>query len=366
MDIPEKTQSPSFDRMVYLRLTEACNMSCEHCFIPSNPKRLRLDEDGSRTVQHIVSISKPNETVLIQFHGGEPTIVGPRELSDWCALISARITDRKIVFGIQTNLAIDPTPYLALYKKYMGASIGVSWDYAIRALKGDRAESFEVVFWRNIDVLRRNGIEVTLVTTVTKELISAYNSGFKLLEFLASKGIKYLHLERLTKVGSARENWPKIGVTNREHSLFMATLYLDYVKNISHGRGSINISPFDGLELSLVHSSGDTSGYGCNSGKCDTAFFTIDAEGLHGSCTALNSTADISDHIVKIVDISGSLQNARVERVIDCSDCRYRKICSSGCFATDVNDGSGECSGSRILYGTIERKIMEASHYESR
>ena len=36
--------APAFDHLVYLRVFEGCNLHCEHCFIPSNPKRMTMDD----------------------------------------------------------------------------------------------------------------------------------------------------------------------------------------------------------------------------------------------------------------------------------------------------------------------------------
>ena len=60
---------PDFDHMVYLRLTEACNAVCDHCFIPVNPRSMGI-EDAEKVSRHIRQIAKSGDKVFIQFHGG--------------------------------------------------------------------------------------------------------------------------------------------------------------------------------------------------------------------------------------------------------------------------------------------------------
>ena len=70
---------PEYDQVFYLRLIEACNMHCEHCFIPKNPNRMTHQQVDS-AVEHIKRTVKQQETVLIQFHGGEPLLYGADSL----------------------------------------------------------------------------------------------------------------------------------------------------------------------------------------------------------------------------------------------------------------------------------------------
>ena len=74
-NISSELGDSSFDYLIYLRLTEACNLYCSHCFIPSNPKSISfigLEESIKQLKFKIPSMSK----VMFQFHGGEPTLKG--------------------------------------------------------------------------------------------------------------------------------------------------------------------------------------------------------------------------------------------------------------------------------------------------
>ena len=69
----------SYDHMVYLRVFEGCNLHCEHCFIPSNPKKIHSDffKNNGLTNELIENAHiKENSNLYIQWHGGEPTLLG--------------------------------------------------------------------------------------------------------------------------------------------------------------------------------------------------------------------------------------------------------------------------------------------------
>jgi radical SAM protein with 4Fe4S-binding SPASM domain len=111
----------------------------------------------------------------------------------------------------------------------------------------------------------------------------------------------------------------------------------------------LHVSPLDGLFQSVerLHA-GSAGGYGCWSGACDTKFHTIDASGYKAGCTAVTSEIDNkrATEILAFPDFTA----ARQERQWDCQTCSFRKICSSGCLASMMDDGSGECSGGQRLF----------------
>ena len=42
LNFGSKPDDFKFDHMLYMRLFEGCNVFCEHCFIPNNPKKMNL------------------------------------------------------------------------------------------------------------------------------------------------------------------------------------------------------------------------------------------------------------------------------------------------------------------------------------
>tara|TARA_R110002124_G_scaffold128157_15_gene288688 strand:+ start:12271 stop:13389 length:1119 start_codon:yes stop_codon:yes gene_type:complete len=340
-----------FDHMVYVRLLEACNLHCAHCFIPNNPKRMAWDQIEA-IPERVRKFAAPGQVILFQLHGGEPTLVGVEMVRKVCVHLKEELHDFTVKFSIQTNLMNYDLRWGELYHEFFSSEVGVSWDPEIRLMRKERPDSnaeFERVYWSNIVELQRSGISPYMVTTVTKPLIERFRNPRALIDFLLEKGIKQVHFERLTKTGFAISNWDWLGVSNKEYSMWIgrfATSYIQFTKESRDGLQPINISPLDGLIESVSRlRAGQGGGYGCLSGKCDTRFHTFDESGYYSACTAL--TAELSNRNAigaEIVEVN-NLVEERAERQLSCFDCQFKPICSSGCMATPKTDHSGECSG---------------------
>lgn len=383
-----------YDHMVYIRLFEGCNLHCEHCFIPSNPKKIQSSfYENKGLTNELVNRApglKEGHRLYLQWHGGEPTLLGPVYLRN---AIENVIEDKRFQYmnGIQTNLMNfheNTEEWLTLYKDYFDNHLGVSWDYKIRHLRSsvlseeENYEKFETVFWNNIKLAQNSGIELYMVVTVTKLFFEHFKNPFDFFTFITEKGIKKLNLERITKTGFARETWDKLGLTNKEYSMYMSRFFKAY-KLFKENNPDIdlNISPFDGLEVSVVDyfkektvlksdnaniwdiMSFKNQGYGCWSGECDTRFHTIDSNGYKQGCTALNSEEDNKNKSVsnlgsKIMWVkkaeTQNFKTQRTERQLSCEGCEFINICSSGCLSVEKFDESQECSGAKTLFTTIK------------
>lgn len=358
------TNNVNYDHLFYLRVTEACNLTCDHCFIPKNAKKMKSSGFEENVLQHIHQHTKAGDTILIQFHGGEPTLFGKKRVIDYCEKLTADKT-RQYLFSIQTNLINFDSEWADIFKRFFDGEVGVSWDYEIRRLKGSN-EDFESLFWEQMKLARDLGLKINLVVTTTKPFLTwmlgnATNFFDKILEI----GVQDLQLERITKVGWARDNWSRIGLTNAEYAQLMSILYQIHRDYIEDTQAFLPISPLSELELTigkfLKTGKVDAARTGCSSGVCDTRFHTIDSNGYKVGCTALNSESDNSkannDDVAIRFFSNEEILNVREERTVDCAQCEHNPYCNSGCISIAKVDSSGECSGSRNLLNSIKRNI---------
>jgi len=359
--------APSFDHLVYIRVFEGCNLRCKHCFIPPNPKAMSF-EDILRIPDLLSDKIPKGQNVLMQWHGGEPTMFG----AEWMSKALHSLTDDKrynFIHGIQTNLLTYSPEWKEVYKKYFGGEVGVSWDPKIRIYNGavnelESNRKYEEVFWDNLEKLVADGLDPYLVVTGTKVFFEHFKNPIDFFELLSSKGIKRAHIERVTSTGFARRNWLEVGVNNKEYSTYMSRFARSYslwsdLQNKNGGK-NLFLSPFDGLTNSIKDKiDGKPAGYGCWSGKCDTKFHTIDANGYKVGCTAINSEIDNKQANEKLVLDLENLSKERAERQIYyCNSCEFRHICNTGCLAIDFDDGSGECSGGKSFFKSLENIIV--------
>lgn len=340
-----------FDHMIYVRLIEACNLHCAHCFIPANPKRM-VWSDIAAIPSRIRAFAKPGQVLLFQFHGGEPTLVGVEFLREVCVFLRSELSEYQVKFSIQTNLMTFDLRWGELYREFFDSQVGVSWDSEIRQMRKGRPETnadFEERFWRHLLELRGASISPYMVITVTRPLLQRFKNPRTLIDFLLERGVSQVHFERLTKTGYAITNWDWLGITNREYSLWVgrfAMTYMRFTREERKGRQPINISPLDGLIESVSRlRSGQAGGYGCLSGNCDTRFHTFDQTGYYSACTALTSEVANRNAVGVATVEAANLVAEREERQKSCYDCRFKPICSSGCMATPKTDESGECAG---------------------
>lgn len=351
--------APDFDHMIYVRLIEACNLHCQHCFIPNNPKRMDF-LDIEKIPLKVREFAKPGQVLLIQFHGGEPTLVGVEFLRKVCVYIKTELSEFDVRFSIQTNLMTYDDRWADLYRQFFDGTVGVSWDAGIRLLRAGRPESnkdYEQRFFQHLIRLQADGLTPYMVITVTRVLIEQYANPRDLIDFLEAKGIRLVHFERLTPTGYAIENWDWLGVSNKAYSTWIgrfAMLYMRYVNAPRDGIQPLNISPLDGLIGSVKRlRSGEAGGYGCLSGACDTRFHTFDQTGYYSACTALTSENNNRNAVGVAVVEATDLVRVRVERQVSCLDCKFKPICSSGCMATPKTDESGECAGGYLAFKAL-------------
>lgn len=362
-----------FDHLVYMRVFEGCNLHCKHCFIPSNPKRMSMED--VKAVPGLLKKAgvKEGSNILLQFHGGEPTLMGSKWINEAAEHLVSTGHEYQWRFSIQTNLMVLDIEWINVFKRWFPEdSLGVSWDADIRLThkKDEKSnQNFERIFWGNYEKLLQEGIKPRLVVTVTKVLMDRFKSPYRLIEFLRLKGVENIHFERLTKTGFARENWEEIGITNKSYSEWMARLLRAYaqIKQINP-YSHLQISPLDGILASvkgLLSGRAEVKGSGCLSGACDSRFHTIDANGYKRGCTALTSEVDNKQAQAGVILVYlDDLVEMRKDRTNghNCASCQFRQICSSGCMAIDINDGSGECSGGYLLFSE-SKKIIDLNKF---
>lgn len=343
-----------FDHLVYVRVFEGCNLHCQHCFIPANPKKME-PEQFSAIPEMVSRFAKVGQKILLQWHGGEPTLLGHKYLVDAIERVEKN-KDFEWIHGIQTNLMTYSPEWTGVYKKYFGSEVGVSWDWAIRLTSKDRSETFEdfeAKFWPKFNQLLEDGLSPYLVVTGTKPFFERFKNPVEFFDFVYDRGIRRVHIERLTPSGEARQNWSWLGVSNMDWSAYMSRMARAYVSWSRNTGKFLSISPLDGLFASVDRLlAGQAGGYGCLSGVCDTHFHTIDETGYRRGCTAITSEEPDNKRakVIKIVKIE---QDRQIRRW-NCVSCKYKVICSAGCLASDMDDGSGECAGGSRLFQSVE------------
>ncbi len=348
--------SQGFDHLIYLRVFEGCNLHCKHCFIPSNPKRMTQDH-LAKVPDQIEGKIPHGSRILVQWHGGEPTLMGAEYIRSGIEYLREHAPQYDWRHGIQTNLMSFDETWAALYHEEFGGEVGISWDPKIRLLNA-RAEDSHPEFNRRFEEKLSNlvsaGLTPYVVVTAAKTLFETFPNPFEFFQHWIDRGVKHVHLERITETGYARTNWQSVGLSNAEYSHTMSKwmkAYATFLK-ASGPDAPFILSPFENLlDSASSLNAGTARKHGCWSGACDTRYHTIDSQGYKFGCTALTSEQGNrgTNHNL---DLGPDLKTKRELRTFDCHSCKFRPICSSGCLALSFDDGSGECSGGSKLFQT--------------
>jgi radical SAM protein with 4Fe4S-binding SPASM domain len=349
-----------FDHLVHVRVLEGCDLRCDHCFIPANPKRMRA-EDFALIPSRLARVIPKGARVRLQWHGGEPTLLGSAFLSD--AIDAIEGDDRGFVLshGIQTNLMRWDDEWRKLFVERFDGEIGVSWDPGMRKSEALSPEETEGILLRNVEAAVAAGLRVHVTSTLSKPLLAAFPDPSRWFLELGRMGVSGAHLESMTKTGAARAAWERIGLDNAARAKALSRFLRAYALLRGNGSPIPFCSPFDGiLSSALALADGKAKGTGCGSGcwsgGCDSRFHTIDADGYRPGCTAITAedgNPRAGKTILRLLDIA----EEREKRTISCLDCEFRPICSSGCLAGDMDDGSGECAGGRALFETAKKIV---------
>lgn len=160
-------------RKLMLEVSSACNLNCKHCY-----KKIKGEKSNMLMTKKIAKKALellPPEKVKIDFFGGEP-LLNP-ELIKW-------ITEQNLnaEFLITTNGTICSFEIIELLKR---CTVSVSLDgFFHNRIRGD---TFEKIC-NNIQVFINNGIEVTVLSTLTTLTIDGFNELF--VEMLKKLGVE--------------------------------------------------------------------------------------------------------------------------------------------------------------------------------
>lgn len=179
--------------MVWLQLTDCCNLSCPYCYIPKSPTHMSLEMAKGLVAKVTQDCARRGfDEIVFKLAGGEPTLRwnDARALIDWAegTLQGSAI---RVRFHIITNATLVPETMLGyVAEKKLGISVSLDgvgyWHDQHRYYKRGRGSFADVD--ANIDKLLMHGVRPYILTTVT----SANMSGLtELAEYCISRDLNF-------------------------------------------------------------------------------------------------------------------------------------------------------------------------------
>lgn len=122
---------------VVLKLTERCNLNCSYCYVFNGINDSYKNHPPILSPQKCLSVAKylqeackslSIKKLQIDFHGGEPLLIGKRRFSEYCEIFHTFLNPIvELSFAIQTNATLVDNEWIKIFSKYK-VSPGVSLD----------------------------------------------------------------------------------------------------------------------------------------------------------------------------------------------------------------------------------------------
>ncbi len=153
-----------------------CNLDCDYCFFLSKEllypgSRFRMAPDvQERYLSGLLAAHRGQPEVVVAWQGGEPTLMGLDFFREAMAIVEReRQPGQEVLHTLQTNgTLLDDAwgAFLAEHRFLVGISIDGPPEIhdTYRVDKGGKPTFARV--WRGLEVLRRNGVDYNILTTI--------------------------------------------------------------------------------------------------------------------------------------------------------------------------------------------------------
>lgn len=355
-------------RLIELLITEKCNLACGYCLAGANQSLPHMSEEIARTTVDRAFDMDGEDGLTFEFSGGEPMLRFDmvRGVVDYIRSHPKR-RDRHVYICVQTNgtlLDAERVDWLARNEVQVGLSIdGDPRSHNLSRPQVNGKGSFDKVL-NGLDLLQRAGIASSALVVLNRSNIGSVEA---LIEFLLENGIRWVKLNPVAYLGTARAAWDAFGLEPEE-----VIDYFDrFVRTVVARQCDIFEANWLDMTRHLVSKRRESR---CLRGHCGAgdSFNAIAADGTIYPCGratqspglalgnvmtetgALNAAGARNEHIQAI-------KARRPDTLDDCKTCTYRELCQAGCSVQayerhgTVRHKTPECQFNKTLYPRLMR-----------
>ncbi len=319
---------------IALEITQRCNLRCLHCYLSAGERgtcELSLDE-----IKQLLNATREIGGVSVAIGGGEPLL--REDLND----ILGYAASLELLMSLGTNgTLIDRGMARELSK--MPVKIQLSLDGATEAtndrIRGKGSYSRAI---RGLDVLIDEGLAKDIVISFTPMKIN-YTEVPAIVEFALGRQIPVVQFPPLSPSGRARENWRGLELSDTEVLWFW-----EYVaKRSKELRGEMDLLA-DCFSISINNPG---TPYRCSIGSQ----LRIDPNGYVYPCQCFHTGNEYVLGNVRKDSLVSIVNGERLRQVVDecfrrplkieeCSGCKWRNFCGSGCMGVAFEENSNALS----------------------
>ncbi len=362
---------------VIFKPTEACNARCAYCDVVHkenhSSKRMSLDtlEVFFARIDEFLR-DRPDESMDVIWHGGEPLLLGPAYFSQALAFQEKRCaqTSGRIRHSIQSNMTLFSRELAGILRRLGIDSIGTSYDPIdnVRGL-GKRRDSraYNRKFMDGIRLLEEEGFSWGVIYVVTRLSLARPVEIFQFLSNLSPKGAFMFN-----PVLVYTPDFDAIRISPEEYADFLGAIFPTWW---SRRQELPHIEPFASLVTNLL---GEGKSLMCSdSGTCAYHHINVLADGSLSHCGRSADWGLLNYGSIFDKTFAQALSDPQRDELVrrnavlpdsECKDCRFWDICHGGCPLDAWSSSGGFLHKSEWCYakkGFIEKYFEPIVHSAS-
>ena len=323
----------------WLHVTNACNLSCPYCYIKKDYTSMSIETAKAYLNKLELLVVKYNiKSLDIRFAGGEPTL--QKDLIQTITQeMDLRFTSKDVKYTLTliTNGVLLNRSWLAFIKAN-GIRICISldgineWHDKLRFLDNGKG-TFEII-WPNIKLCQEEGLNTSILTTVTEQNLEGLE---ELNKLLVDTNLTFRYGVYRDTNGKYQDYQDFI----KKLSIVLRNCYDYYANNIRKGEATFKHQLADIRIDNHRHLRCCSSGHSGISVKHDGTIY------LCQSRMNANYIGTVFDHqdffeMIKNQSSVPSLRNKDVRDYQHCGHCKWALTCGGGCPVVNLD-----------TYGTI-------------
>ena len=347
---------------VMLMPSSSCQANCKYCFMPHEGQVMSSDI-FSQTMDFLDRLFPKDKKFKMLFHGGEPMLAG----LDWYKKSLPVIREKfgyNAELNIQSNIWLLNQDWIDLFCDY-NVSISTSIDGPKQICDSQRGEGYFEKTMKSIRLMKKNGLDVSVVATLGKNKISREKC-HEMFKFFLDENI---HFSLHGAVPSLERGFSEEVLTADEMLQVLRNVSEEYFSHFQ----KMTVGTIEHM-IKNIHKKSPTL---CTFSDCLGTYIAIDPKGYLYSCQRFCGMQEFSLGHLSENPTSESILNSKgytifrnlhqkAKEACTKAACKHFKYCNGGCCYASLaaqkhsKDWDGRdpfCSAFRNFYDELENKM---------
>lgn len=331
---------------VELRVTDRCQLRCEHCYVDAKQGRgIMWDIQDFSVVSDFISAymdclgaRERTDKISVRISGGEPLLLGFKKLEKLSEEILKKI--EPVTLGIVSNF-LSYTSDIGKVAKDFNWVVFTSYDPGIRFHR----KELESLWIRNVHRALSEGLEVIVSVVLTRKCLES-----NVVSYLKGIGFRKIYFAPFASSGRGEVSGSYLKASREE--------IVDFIINLLENEKEMKLIPFTDLRdryISFLRSgkgkaecwSDCWNDIGINPDFTVTSIGMCWGDPYYGRIERGN----IRNSVHSIINSRNRLafMKAKLFGLNECISCEYYGFCRGGCMSMDKHPSRGECRGLKRL-----------------